>query len=293
VAPQPNDYCFTDGSVSPSISASHSTDPSFPKYQCLEGTVNLPQTPQMPSSNTSTETSLPPQTQNSFVSGPRTSTVSEALFVRIIVSRCKRIAPLWFRGISSMRERNREENRRTSTNAGQTQNDWSIISGKIREMNQIMETDTVVNLLKKLHKELPADSVLKFIKCWLGDADALNDPDSCVLSRPDAKGRMRRIDGGKGSDKVWRLDTIVGMLYHGLPMSSTDTNIMVHTCAQELCVRPQHIRFRASSVALVIVLKALAQAGYSIIPPSPGLHPQRKILPIVLSVLYYGFPINP
>ncbi|KAM3177572.1 hypothetical protein ACTXT7_004272 [Hymenolepis weldensis] len=67
---------------------------------------------------------------------------------------------------------------------------------------------------------------------------------------------------------VWRLDTIVGMLYHGLPMSSTDTNIMVHTCSQELCVRPQHIRFRASSVALVIVLKALAQAGYSIIPPA-------------------------
>ncbi|KAL5965732.1 hypothetical protein TSMEX_006525 [Taenia solium] len=59
------------------------------------------------------------------------------------------------------------------------------------------------------------------------------------------------------------------MLYHGLPMSSTDTNIMVHTCSQELCVRPQHIRFRASSVALVIVLKALAQAGYSIIPPPP------------------------
>ncbi len=69
-------------------------------------------------------------------------------------------------------------------------------------MNQTMETDTVVNLLKKLHKELPADSVLKFIKCWLGDADALNDRDTCVLSRPDAKGRMRRIDGGKGSDKV-------------------------------------------------------------------------------------------
>lgn len=65
-----------------------------------------------------------------------------------------------------------------------------------------METDTVVNLLKKLHKELPADSVLKFIECWLGDPEALNDPDCCVLSRPDAKGRMRRIDGGKGSDKV-------------------------------------------------------------------------------------------
>ncbi|VDD83309.1 unnamed protein product [Mesocestoides corti] len=87
------------------------------------------------------------------------------------------------------------------------------------------------------------------------------------------------------SYQVWRLDTIVGMLYHGLPMSSTDTNIMVHTCAQELCVRPQHIRFRASSVALVIVLKALAQAGYSIIPPSPGLHPQPlNLFPQITSV---------
>ncbi|VEL18334.1 unnamed protein product, partial [Protopolystoma xenopodis] len=69
---------------------------------------------------------------------------------------------------------------------------------------------------------------------------------------------------------VWRLDTIVGMLYHGMPMSSTDTNIMVHTCDQELCVRPQHIRFRASSVALVVVLKALAQAGYRLTPPGPS-----------------------
>ncbi|CAH8616676.1 unnamed protein product [Schistosoma rodhaini] len=193
---------------------------------------------------------------------------SEALFVRALIGRCKRIAPLWFRGVSSMRERNREENRRMACNSGQSQSDWSLIALKIGEMNAGSETDAVSNLLKKLYKELPSDSVFWFLKCWLGSEDTLNDPHSCVISRGDAKGRMRRIDGGKGSDKVWRLDTIVGMLYHGLPMSSTDTNIMVHTCDHELCVRPQHIRFRASSVALVVVLKALAQAGYTIIPPS-------------------------
>ncbi|RTG84094.1 uncharacterized protein DC041_0008385 [Schistosoma bovis] len=130
---------------------------------------------------------------------------SEALFVRALIGRCKRIAPLWFRGVSSMRERNREENRRMACNSGQSQSDWSLIALKIG---------------------------------------------------------------------VWRLDTIVGMLYHGLPMSSTDTNIMVHTCDHELCVRPQHIRFRASSVALVVVLKALAQAGYTIIPPSIAANPE-------------------
>ncbi|KAA3682105.1 uncharacterized protein DEA37_0011296 [Paragonimus westermani] len=142
-----------------------------------------------------------------------------------------------------------------------------------KEMDAAAETDAVANLLKKLYKELPTDSVFWFLKCWLCSEDSVRDPDSCVISRGDAKGRMRRIDGGKGSDKVWRLDTIVGMLYHGLPMSSTDTNIMVHTCDQELCVRPQHIRFRASSVALVVVLKALAQAGYTVIPPPVAAGP--------------------
>ncbi|THD20258.1 Nuclear factor 1 A type [Fasciola hepatica] len=56
---------------------------------------------------------------------------SEALFVRALIGRCKRIAPLWFRGVSSMRERNREENRRMASNNGQTQNDWSLIGLKI------------------------------------------------------------------------------------------------------------------------------------------------------------------
>ena len=50
-------------------------------------------------------------------------------------------------------------------------------------------------------------------------------------------------------------------------MSSTDTNIIVHTCDQELCVRPQHLKFRASAVALAVVLKALQQGGYQLIPP--------------------------
>lgn len=127
---QKNDYCFNDNaSISPALS---STEPSFRKYQCLDGSVNLAQSGQ-PNSEKPQQSSAAPQTQSAFVTPPRTSsTVSEALFVQIIVSRCKRIAPLWFRGISSMRERNREENRRTSTNSGQTQNDWSIIAGKIR-----------------------------------------------------------------------------------------------------------------------------------------------------------------
>lgn len=128
---QKNDYCFNDNtSISPTLS---STEPSFRKYQCLDVGVNLAQTGQTSSSGEKPQNSSASQSQSAFVTPPRgTATVSEALFVQIIVSRCKRIAPLWFRGISSMRERNREENRRTSTNSGQTQSDWSVIAGKIR-----------------------------------------------------------------------------------------------------------------------------------------------------------------
>lgn len=129
---QKNEYCFTDSSASPS------TDAAFRKNQCLSDSAGIPPPPSLISAQ---ETSA--NQSQSFPSGSvgpptlappssRASTVSEALFVRIIVSRCKRIAPLWFRGISSMRERNREESRRTSANVSQTQNDWSIISRKIR-----------------------------------------------------------------------------------------------------------------------------------------------------------------
>ncbi|BHF83180.1 hypothetical protein SprV_0802632200 [Sparganum proliferum] len=204
------EYCFNEIPVSSNIpvtvsSASNSSESAL-RHQCLSDQSLRSSIPTV-SPTPIEQQSLQAQSANglslpSTPSAPRTSTISEALFVRIIVSRCKRIAPLWFRGISSMRERNREESRRTSNNSGHTQSDWGTIAEKIREMNQVMETDTVVNLLKKLHKELPAESVLKFIKCWIGDAEALNDRESCVLSRPDAKGRMRRIDGGKGSDKV-------------------------------------------------------------------------------------------
>ncbi|KAF6774004.1 hypothetical protein AHF37_06569 [Paragonimus kellicotti] len=67
---------------------------------------------------------------------------SETLFVRALIGRCKRIAPLWFRGVSSMRERNREENRRTENSSGQTQSDWSLIGRKIAEQNGDVEYDS-------------------------------------------------------------------------------------------------------------------------------------------------------
>ena len=69
----------------------------------------------------------------------------------------------------------------------------------------------------------------------------------------DGKGKMKRIDGLRGSDKVWRLDTLVAILYHGIPMDSTDTNLLVHRCEEELCINPHHFMFQVSGAVCVRV----------------------------------------